>query len=109
MDSSDDMVTHIAKFEELVLRMQQLNLKPDELSLTVKLLDTLPEEYESLRQAWWARTQDQQTFSNLLKVLTSDDARRKIQVGKQMAALVASKTRKHDRGNTSGNVKKSQS
>ncbi|KMQ87259.1 integrase core domain protein [Lasius niger] len=111
MDPSDEMVTHIAKFEGLVLRMQQLNVKPDELSLTVKLLDTLPEEYESLRQAWWARAEDQQTFGNLLEVLTSDDARRKIRVGKQeqMAALVVSKSRKHDRGNTSGNVKKSQS
>lgn len=40
MDPMDDMVAHIAKFEGLVLRMQQLNVKPDELSLTVKLLDT---------------------------------------------------------------------
>ncbi|XP_011687062.1 PREDICTED: uncharacterized protein LOC105449504 [Wasmannia auropunctata] len=52
MDLSDDMVTHIAKFEGLVLRMQQLNVKPDESSLVVKLIDTLPEEYKSLRQAW---------------------------------------------------------
>lgn len=50
MDNSDDMVIHIAKLEELVLHMQQLNVKPDELSLTVKLLDTLLEEYKSLRQ-----------------------------------------------------------
>lgn len=52
MDSSDDMVTtYIAKFERLLLRMQQLNVKPDDSSLVVKLLDTLPKEYESFRQA----------------------------------------------------------
>lgn len=96
MDPSNDMVTHIARFERLILRMQQLNVKPDELSLTVKLLDTLPEEYESLRQAWWARTENQQTFENLLEVLISDDARRRNQAGRkeQMAALMASKLRK---------------
>lgn len=102
------MVTHIVRFEGLILRMQQLNVKPDELSLTVKLLDTLPEEYESLRQAWWARTENQQTFENLLEVLTSDDARRRNQAGRkeQMAALMASKLRKYDYCSTSGNVKK---
>lgn len=111
MNNTDDMITHIAKFEGLVLRMQQLNVKPDELSLTVKLLDTLPEEYESLRQAWWARAEDQQTFSNLLEVLTSDEARRKVRIGKQeqLAALIASKPRKHDRDSTSSNAKKSHS
>lgn len=45
MDPTHDMVTHIAKFEGLTLRMQQLNVKPDESSLVVKLLDTLPDEY----------------------------------------------------------------
>lgn len=42
MNPSDDMVTHTSKFEGLVLHMQQLNVKPDESSLVVKLLDTLP-------------------------------------------------------------------
>lgn len=36
----DDIVTHIAKFEGLTLWMQQLNVKPDESSLMVKLLDS---------------------------------------------------------------------
>lgn len=76
MNPVDDMVTHITKFEGLALRMQQLNVKPDESSLMVKLLDTLPDDYESLRQAWWARSENQQTFANLIQVLTSDEKRR---------------------------------
>ncbi|KMQ86263.1 copia protein [Lasius niger] len=76
MDPSDDMVTHIAKFEGLILRMQHLNVKPDKSSVIVKLIDTLPEEYESLRQAWWARPDDQQTVENLVALLTSDEKRR---------------------------------
>jgi len=71
MSPSDDMVTHIAKFEGFVLRMQQLNVKLDESSLVIKLLDTLPKEYENLRQAWWMRAKDQQTFGKLLEILTS--------------------------------------
>lgn len=51
MDLSDDMVAHIAKFEGFILRMQQLNVKSDASFIMVKLLDTLSEEYESLRQA----------------------------------------------------------
>jgi len=42
------MITPIVKFERLILCMQQLNVKPDESSLMVKLLDSLPHEYESL-------------------------------------------------------------
>lgn len=93
---SDDIVTHIAKFEGLVLRMQQLNVKPDESSLMVKLLDTLPDDYESLRQAWWARPEELQTFSNLIQVLTSEENRRKQRAGKQeeMVALMASRFHK---------------
>jgi hypothetical protein len=68
---TDDIVTHIAKFEGLVLRMQQLNVKPDESSLMVKLLDSLPDDFEGLRQAWWARPESQQTVDNLIEVLTS--------------------------------------
>lgn len=114
MDPSDDMVNHITKFEGLVLRMQQLNVKPDKTSLVVKLLDTLPEEYESLRQAWWARAENQQTFGNLLEVLTSDDARRKHRAGKQeqIAALVASKLKKDNLDDINGGAsdsKKTQS
>jgi hypothetical protein len=72
----DDMTTHISKFENLVLKMQQLNVKPEESSLIVKLLDTLPNEYESLCQAWWARSEEQQTLTKLIGVLTTDDQRR---------------------------------
>lgn len=72
MDSFDDMEAHITKFEGLILRMQQLDVKPNALSIMVKLLDTLPEEYESLRQAWWARPDNQQTFENLMALLTSE-------------------------------------
>lgn len=50
-NSGDNMVTHIARFESLVLRMQQLNVKPDEEPLMVSLLDMLPDGYESLRQS----------------------------------------------------------
>lgn len=51
MNPSDDMVMHIAKFEGLILHMQHLSVKPNKSSAIVKLLDTLPEEYERLRQA----------------------------------------------------------
>lgn len=52
MDSEDSTVAYIAKFEGLVLRMHQLSVKSkhDESSLMVTFLDTLPNEYESLRQ-----------------------------------------------------------
>lgn len=93
MVSSDDMVTHLARFENLVLRMQQLNVKPDESSLMVRLLDTLPDSYESLRQSWWARPEEQQTLKHLMDVLTSDESRRAYRREKQdeLVALVATK------------------
>jgi hypothetical protein len=72
---TDGSVTHIVKFEGLVLRMQQLNVKPDESLLVVKLLDSLPDEFESLRQTWWARPESQQTVNNLTEVLTSEEKR----------------------------------
>jgi hypothetical protein len=49
------VVIHIVKFENFMLRMQQLNLRPDKSSVMVKLLDSLPDDYENLHQAWWAR------------------------------------------------------
>ena len=48
MALGDDMITHLARFESLVLRLQQLNVKSDESALMVRLLDTLPESYENL-------------------------------------------------------------
>lgn len=51
----DDIVTHIAKFEGIVLRMQLLSVKPEELSLMVELLVSLPGDYESFCQARWAQ------------------------------------------------------
>lgn len=103
---TDDMVTHIAKFEGLILRMQQLNVRPDESSVMVKLLDSLPDDYESLRQAWWVRPENQQTLTNLIGVLTSDEKRRQQRAEKQeeMVALVASKVKFQGkgRGNTYG-------
>lgn len=104
--STDDIVTHIAKFEGLVLRMQQLNVKPDESSLVVKLLDSLPDEFESLRQAWWARPENQQTLNNLIEVLTSEERRRQQRAEKQddLVALFASKAKiqgRNERGSAS--------
>ena len=37
-NATKNMVTHIAKFEDLILRMQQLNLKSDDSSPVVKLV-----------------------------------------------------------------------
>lgn len=79
MAPGDDLVSHIAKFEALVLRLQQLNKKPDDSSLMVRLLDTLPESYESFRQSWWACPEDKQTLEELIAVLTADDTRRNVQ------------------------------
>lgn len=45
------MIRRIARFEGLVSQMQYLNVKPDTSLFMVKLLDTLPDEYERLRQA----------------------------------------------------------
>ncbi|KAH0822650.1 hypothetical protein GEV33_000141 [Tenebrio molitor] len=103
---TDDIVTHIAKFEGLVLRMQQLNVKTDESSLIVKLLDSLPDEFEGLRQAWWARPESQQTVNNLIEVLTSEEKRRQQRAEKQddLVALFASKAKmqgKNERGQRS--------
>lgn len=93
MNLADDMVTHIAKFEGLVLRMRQLNVKPDDSALMVKFLDTLPDSYESFRQAWWARPEEQQTLDKLMAVLTSDEKRRQQRSFAQdtLCALVAAK------------------
>ncbi|EZA46484.1 hypothetical protein X777_00112 [Ooceraea biroi] len=107
MDPSDNMVAHIAKFEELVLRMQQLNVKPDVSSIMVKLLDTLPEEYDSLRQAWWARPDEQQTLENLVALLTSNEKRRQYQNRKQdgmalAAAQVTSQVKSDRKDGASG-------
>lgn len=98
-NATDNMVTHIAKFEDLVLKMQQLDVKPDDSSLDAKLLDSLPDDYESLCQAWWARAEDQQTLLNLIGVLTSDETRRLKRVVKQeeIVALLASKIKAHDK------------
>lgn len=78
MSPDDDLVSHIAKFEGLVLRLQQLNVKPDDSALMVRLLDTLPDSYESFRQSWWARPEDKQTLTELIAVLTADDSRRNV-------------------------------
>lgn len=55
----------------------------------MKLLDMLSEDYESLRQAWWARPDDQQTFENLVALLTSDEKRRQHQHRKQDGLALA--------------------
>lgn len=55
------------------LRMQQLNVKPDESSMMVKLLDTLPEDYDSVRQVRWARSKSQQMFDTLTEIFTSEE------------------------------------
>jgi hypothetical protein len=80
---TDGSVTHIVKFEVLVLRMQQLNVKRDESLLVVKLLDSIPDEFESLRQTWWARPESQQTVNNLTEVLTSEEKRHQQRAEKQ--------------------------
>ena len=104
----DDMVSHIARYEGLVLQMQNLNVKPDDSSLMVKLLDTLPEEYEGLRQAWWARPEEQQTLSNLVSVLTSDEGRRKqhAEDRDQITAFMAAACKKRDKAEGSGSFQK---
>lgn len=106
-DPTEDMVKHIANYEGLILRMQNLKIKPDDSSLIVKFLDTLPEEYEGLRQAWWARPEDKQTFPNLISLLTSDETRRKQQSIKkeETIALMAARanTHKKNAGQKGGN------
>lgn len=100
MNLADDMISHIAKFEGLILRMQQLKVKPDESALMVKLLETLPDSFESFRQAWWARSDDQQTLDNLINVLTSDEHRRKLRQEKEnnLTALMANKLKIQSKG-----------
>lgn len=109
MDPTQDMVTNIAKFEGLTLRMQQLNVKFDESSLVVKLLDTLPDEYENLRQAWWARSEEQQTFENLVEVLTSEESRRKQRAGRQEEATALLTNKNKTQGKKEFSSKKQQS
>jgi hypothetical protein len=82
------------------------NVKPDESSLMVKLLDSLPDEFEGLRQAWWARPESQQTVNNLIEVLTSEEKRRQQRAEKQddLVGLFASKAKmqgKNEHGQTS--------
>lgn len=48
----------------------------------VKLLDSHPDIYESLRQAWWARPEGQKTVSKLIEVLTSDKKRQQCRAEK---------------------------
>lgn len=103
---SGDIVTHIGRYEGLILRMQQMNVKPDESSFMVKILDSVLDDYESLGQAWWA--ENHQTFTNLVEVLTSDEKRRQQRTEKQeeLVALMASKTKiqsKSGRDNVSAN------
>lgn len=109
MDQTDDLVSHIAKFEGLVLRLQQMKVKPDESSLMVKLLDTLPDDYESLRQAWWARPDNQRTLENLISILTSDNRRRQQRAVKreELVALMASKMKINEKGKQSSAPAKS--
>jgi hypothetical protein len=72
----------------------------------VKLLDSLPDDFEGLRQAWWARPESQQTVDNLIEVLISEEKRRQQRAEKQddLVALFASKAKmqgKNERGQTS--------
>jgi hypothetical protein len=72
----------------------------------VKLLDSVPDEFEGLRQAWWVRPESQQMVNNLIEVLTSEEKCRQQRAENQddLVALFASKAKmqgKNERGQTS--------
>lgn len=87
----DSVVKHVAKFESIVFRMKQMSVEPEEVSQIVKFMDTLPESFEALRQAWWARAEAERTYENMMDLLTSDEQHRLQwkQQDDKMVALVA--------------------
>lgn len=89
--AGDNMVEHIAKFENIIYRIKQLSVAPDEASQVVKLVDTLLDSFDVLRQAWWARQEEQQTYANLVELLTSDKRSRndRKQRNDELVVLVA--------------------
>lgn len=57
MEDGDSMYS-ISHRSVLMLRIKQLNVKPDEHPLKVKLQDTLPKKYESLRRVRQAGSEE---------------------------------------------------
>ncbi len=66
-DEKDGMAHHIAKLDQLTAKMQDLEIRPTDFVVMCKLLETLPKDFEPLKQAWGTRPAKQQTLAGAAK------------------------------------------
>lgn len=73
--SSDDIITNVARLEDLAHRLQNLGEKiPDQMIIT-KILMTMPPSYKHFISAWESTQADERTLINVVARLTIEEAR----------------------------------
>ena len=94
-NDQDDMATHIAKVE--AENLASVNEKQSENSVMCQLLYTLPESYDSLKDAWDSVYPELQTRENLVSRLLNLNESAQSQDKVSEVALVAKDSRDYKR------------
>ena len=106
MKPEENLDQLVIRFEELVSRLEALELAPEEPLLVGRLLDALPESFEPLVQSWSSRLESDKTVEELKQVLKGEHERKQhkklIEVERGTQALFASRGR-HKQENPGSN------
>lgn len=67
MDSSESVVSHVAKIEHLAQQLKDIGQHVDDVMIMAKILGSLPSKYNALRTAWDSVPESKQTVDTLLE------------------------------------------
>lgn len=74
MDPKDSVAQHIAKVENLAKQIKAAGETISDAAIMTKILNTLPQKYRNIRQAWFSLDEKKQTISNLTARLIDEEA-----------------------------------
>lgn len=73
MDPNDSVAKHVAKIENLAQQIKDCGDSVSETAIVTKILNTLPQKYRNVRQAWLSMDERKQTVKNLTARLQDEE------------------------------------
>ncbi|XP_049961714.1 uncharacterized protein LOC126481801 [Schistocerca serialis cubense] len=98
--ATDDIVTHIARIEDLAHCLQILGEQIPEQMVVTKILMTLPVVYKYFVSAWESVQASERTLSNLISRLTTEENRINVSDQGESAAYAANNSSQKSGKNT---------
>lgn len=95
MDSSESIVSHVAKIEHLAQQLKDIGQHVDDVMIMAKILGSLPSKYNALRTAWDSVPESKQTVDTLLERLIKEETNLTKEDDATTSALAAISTKKN--------------